>query len=112
VVGLLVDSRDLDEEPAAFVAFDWRLQHELTLLSGNPVYTLIFNGFAGFFDALALPYFVQAEAREASRGFYASLLNAARRGSGPQAYEVTAAAMRESVTLWRALGQQVLAGEA
>jgi len=39
---------DLTDTPEAYAAFDWKLHHRLTAASGNAIYTLILNGFAGF----------------------------------------------------------------
>ena len=32
-------------DPADYAGFDWQLHHLLTVRSGNPIYTLILNGF-------------------------------------------------------------------
>jgi GntR family negative regulator for fad regulon and positive regulator of fabA len=90
----------LEDEPDAFSAFDWRLHHSLTLLSGNPVYTLILNGFAGFYEQMARLYFAQPGARAVSRAFYADLLAAARAGDVEAAAAVVEAVMRRSIELW------------
>ena len=91
----------LEDTPQALAAFDWELHHRLTLASGNPVYTLILNGFAGFYVEMAARYFVAAEARAASRGFYRSLLAAAERGDAAAAERITREVMEESITFWQ-----------
>ncbi len=100
VVNCLSDCDSLDDAPEAFAAFDWKLHHTLTVASGNPVYTLILNGFAGFYEQMACLYFAQPEARASSRAFYAALLAAARKGNAAKAEQITRAVMQESITLW------------
>jgi GntR family negative regulator for fad regulon and positive regulator of fabA len=101
VIGFLEDYPSLADTAPAFAAFDWRLHHRLTVASGNPLYTLILNGFAGFYERKARFYFRSPEARDASREFYAALLHAARCGDGAAAEEVAREVMARSITLWR-----------
>lgn len=100
VAGCLADQANLDDAPQAFAAFDWKLHHTLTVASGNPVYTLILNGFAGFYQEMACLYFAQPQARASSRAFYADLLDAARRADADTAELITRSVMEESIRLW------------
>ena len=100
VVGCLADYALLDDTPDVFAAFDWTLHHTLTVASGNPVYTLILNGFVGFYEQMACLYFAQAAARSASRAFYAALLAAARQEDAMAAERITRSVMQESIDLW------------
>jgi GntR family negative regulator for fad regulon and positive regulator of fabA len=106
VIACLADHADLNDTPEAFATFDWTLHHALTLASGNPVYTLILNGFAGFYEEMACLYFANPEARAASRAFYAALLDAARRGDGDDAERVTRATMERSIHLWQQASEE------
>jgi GntR family transcriptional regulator, negative regulator for fad regulon and positive regulator of fabA len=101
IAGYLSAHVRLGETPQAFAAFDWGLHRALTLASGNPVYTWILNGFAGFYEDMARRYFARAEARASSRAFYASLLSAAQSADAAQAERVTRQVMRDSIELWR-----------
>jgi GntR family negative regulator for fad regulon and positive regulator of fabA len=101
----LVGQADLDDTAAAFAAFDWNLHHTLTVASGNPVYTLILNGFAGFYEDMARLYFAQPGARHASRGFYAALQAVAQQADAVEAEQITRSMMRESIALWRQAGE-------
>lgn len=101
VTNLLEEAVDLEDTPAAFAAFDWKLHHSLTVSSGNPVYTLILNGFAGFYETMACRYFAMPQARAASRAFYASLLEAARAGDAEGAEGLARKVMQDSISLWR-----------
>ncbi len=100
VLSVLVQAEALEDTPEAFAAYDWHLHRALALASGNPVFTLILNGFAGFYERMARRYFVSAEARRASRAFYASLRRAALRGDGVAVQRITRRAMRRSLILW------------
>jgi GntR family negative regulator for fad regulon and positive regulator of fabA len=101
VVAHLADHTRLDDTPEAFAAFDWTLHRTLTVVSGNPVYTLILNGFAGFYQQMACHYFARPEARASSQAFYAALLDAARRRDADEAERITRAVMQDSITLWQ-----------
>ncbi|MGQ9682270.1 MAG: fatty acid metabolism transcriptional regulator FadR [Anaerolineae bacterium] len=96
----------LDDTPAAFASYDWALHHILTVASGNPVYTLILNGFAGFYERLARHYYAQSEARHASFAYYAALLPLARSGEAADAERLSREVMQASISLWeRAQGR-------
>jgi GntR family negative regulator for fad regulon and positive regulator of fabA len=111
VIALLADHVQVSHTPASYAAYDWRVHHTLTVASGNPVYTLILNGFAGFYEEMARQYFALAEARAASQRFYAELGEAAHQGDARRAEETTRAMMAESIVLWhRACGVDTVAG--
>jgi GntR family negative regulator for fad regulon and positive regulator of fabA len=101
VAACLAKQATLDDAPPAFAAFDWTLHHTLTVASGNPVYTLILNGFAGFYEEMACLYFARPEARASSRAFYAALLDAARCADAAAAEQITRTVMEESIRLWK-----------
>jgi GntR family negative regulator for fad regulon and positive regulator of fabA len=103
VVALLDGYIDLEDSAERYATADWELHRALTLASGNPVFTLILNGFADFYVQMARLYFAQPQARAASRAWYAGLLAAARSGDADAAEQDTRRAMQESVELWRAL---------
>jgi len=100
VTACLADQASLDDAPEAFAAFDWTLHHTLTVASGNPVYTLILNGFVGFYEEMACLYFARPEARASSLAFYAALLDAAQRADADAAELITRSVMEESIQLW------------
>jgi GntR family negative regulator for fad regulon and positive regulator of fabA len=101
VVECLAGRGELNDAPAAFAAFDWELHYTLTTESGNPVYTLILNGFAGFYEEMACLYFARPEARRSSRVFYETLQAAALKADGAEAERITREVMRQSIELWR-----------
>lgn len=91
---------DLEDTPASFAHTDWLLHHRLTVLSTNPVYTLMLNGFAGFYEDMARIYFSLPESRASSRQFYADLREAAARGDAETARAIADRVMQHSITLW------------
>lgn len=101
MAALLARHSALEDTPQALAAYDWDLHHRLTLASGNPVYTLILNGFADFYVEMAARYFVAPEARAASRAFYRALLAAARQADPPAAERITREVMEESIAFWQ-----------
>jgi GntR family negative regulator for fad regulon and positive regulator of fabA len=104
VAGYLADYDSLEDEAEALAAFDWGLHHSLTVASGNPVYTLILNGFGGFYEEMACLYFARTRARAASRAYYAGLLELARQGDAGGAEALTRQVMEESIALWQRAG--------
>lgn len=86
-----------------YAEFDWALHGALAEASGNPVFTLILNGFGGIYRQLARRYFAAPAARLASRRFYAALERAVRSGRAGRAERVTRSAMQHSLARWAAL---------
>ncbi len=96
----LEQTADLADTADAYADADWALHYRLTLASGNPVFTLILNGFRTLYPALGRDYFSQAAARTASAAFYAALLDCARHGDAISAESLVRHVMKESLALW------------
>ena len=92
---------DLPDTPAAFARADWELHQRLTINSGNPIFTLIFNGFQDLYPALGQLYFATVKTRARSRRFYADLLAAAQANDSTGAARIMLAVMDDSVKLWK-----------
>jgi GntR family negative regulator for fad regulon and positive regulator of fabA len=105
VAEALENYADLPDEAASFASYDWQLHRRLTCLSGNPIFTLILNGFAELYPPMAERYFQARAARASSRAFYAGLLAAAIAEDAETAEAITRRVMAASLALWRA-GQQ------
>ncbi len=101
-VAAFLSAADALATPADYARFDWQLHHLLTVRSGNPIYTLILNGFRGFYEDIARRYFAAPEARRLSDGFYADLRAAARAADAGAAETLTRAVMRQSIITWAA----------
>lgn len=99
LVAFLAGAAALDS-PADYAHFDWQLHHWLTVHSGNPIYTLILNGFRGFYEDIARRYFAAPPARRLSAAFYAELRAAALAGDADGAEQLTRQVMRDSQTTW------------
>lgn len=100
VAALYQQAQTLPDTAQAFAAFDWHMHRELTIASGNPVYTLIMNGFSGFYEQMALRYFGPAANRARSRTFYAQMLDAAERRAVTEIRPLVTQMMTESITRW------------
>jgi len=103
---------DLPDTPEAFAQADWDLHYRLTVESGNPIFTLILNGFKELYPAMGQVYFASAKARARSRQFYADLRHAAQARDGARAERVTRAVMADSVKLWKTSSQRTGGGKA
>lgn len=101
IAELLGEHQSLPDEARAYAAFDWSLHHALTVASGNPVFTLVLNAFAGFYEEMAVLYFRPADARGASKEFYQALLTAAQVRDGGAAERITRRVMEESIARWQ-----------
>lgn len=102
VAEILADYAMLDDTPQVFAAADWDLHRHLTINSGNPVFTLILNGFSDLYRSMAWVYFSLIETRARSRIFYQDLRGAALKKDPDVAERVTRQMMIESLDLWQA----------
>jgi GntR family negative regulator for fad regulon and positive regulator of fabA len=100
VADFLAPAADLADEPAAYARFDWLLHHTLTVCSGNPIYTLILNGFKGFYESVARQYFEPAATRAASAAFYRELRLIALAGDSDAAEALCRRVMQASIRAW------------
>ncbi|HEX9090536.1 MAG TPA: fatty acid metabolism transcriptional regulator FadR [Anaerolineales bacterium] len=100
VAEFLQDSNSLNDLPEEYASFDWHLHCTLTIASGNPIFTLILNGFAGFYEQMAAGYFRQAKARQVSLDFYQALRQAVTQNDAGLAEKITREVMQQSILLW------------
>jgi GntR family negative regulator for fad regulon and positive regulator of fabA len=96
----LKNYHNLQDCPEKYANFDWHLHQTLTIASGNPIFTLILNGFAGFYEQMACIYFNNSTARRASLDFYKSLWECALHHDFINAEYVTRSMMSQSIVLW------------
>jgi GntR family negative regulator for fad regulon and positive regulator of fabA len=99
----LEDYQTLTDTPDTFAQADWELHHYLTVESGNPVFTLILNGFKDLYPHMGSLYFTPPKARARSRRFYADLLAAAQARDPDEAKRITTEVMQDSLDLWKSL---------
>lgn len=84
-----------------FARFDWEFHHKLTVLSENPIYPLILNGFKPLYQRLAVDYFCREEERELSMYFYEELAAASENHDPEHAERATLEVMQESMRLMK-----------
>jgi GntR family negative regulator for fad regulon and positive regulator of fabA len=100
VLNYLKGQKDLADDAAAFVEFDMNLHILCTQLSGNPVFTLIFNGFSDLYRSMGALYFTVPASRASSRNYYAALTEAASSNDHDRVEIVVRTIMQESISLW------------
>lgn len=91
----------LNDSADNFAMFDWQLHRKLTILSGNPVYTLFINSVRALYAVLGKAYYSFSETRMHSMKFYQELLICAERGDGRAAEALIDRVMKESSDLWQ-----------
>lgn len=101
IVNLLEPYIDLPDTPEAYAQTDQELHHQLTLLSGNPIFTLIYNGFRQLSYQAGLQYFANSQARSYSRDYYQGLLEDARQKDAESAARRTVKVMQQSILFWQ-----------
>lgn len=101
VVRLLRGRGKLGDSPESISQFDWSMQHQLTILSENPVFMMIMNGFKDLFLNLAPYYFSNPSALQRSLDYYNHLADAAKKKDVARAKILTEEIMQESVLFWQ-----------
>ncbi len=110
ILSLLEASPGENGASDAFSLFDWRLHHQLTICSGNPVFTLILNGFQDLYTEMGKLYFSIPETRVSSIRFYEGLLECARTSDANRAFTLTAEVMEASLVFWKQIQQHPAGG--
>jgi GntR family negative regulator for fad regulon and positive regulator of fabA len=100
VVRLLESMQKIPDTAEDFARVDLELHYHLTILSNNPVFTLILNGFGELYQSMGVIYFSSSQARDHSRSFYKKLLSAVLSNDAYLAAEVTRRVMQDSLDLW------------
>jgi len=112
LISYLLYASNIPDEADEFVNADWELHNLLSRQSGNPIYTMILNGFEEIYLTLGSRYFLFEEGRSASRKFYLELLYAADNQNPEIAEIVTKNAMTGSIELWQTLiGRTMIDGK-
>jgi len=100
LIPLLEELTNLPDNASAYASADWDLHYQLTVCSGNPIFTLILNGFKELYPVVGKVYFQSHQARSRSKQFYQDLLVCARTGDAQGAHAVTDQVMRDSLEIW------------
>jgi GntR family negative regulator for fad regulon and positive regulator of fabA len=101
IISFLERAPQLHDDPKIFSEFDFLLHQKLTQISGNPIFTLILNGFKELFTQKAVIYFQNENARAHSISFYHDLKIALLNNQPQVALEITEKIMDESILLWK-----------
>jgi GntR family negative regulator for fad regulon and positive regulator of fabA len=101
IINFLENPPKQDDSPQNFSDFDFRLHQKLTQNSGNPIFTLILNGFKDLFTQKAIIYFENEKAKAHSISFYNELKIALRNNQPNKVLEITEKIMNESISFWK-----------
>jgi len=101
VIRMLSESPGPDDNPDTYAAFDWQFHYQLTILSCNPIYTLILNGFSDLYPPMACMYFQMLPARQHSYAFYQAIRQAAQDHDSNLAAQITLQVMADSHSFWQ-----------
>ncbi len=102
VIHLLEQYQNMEDSAEIFSSKDLDLHIRLTILSGNPIFTLILNGFRELYIESGQAYFSNPQARDHSRSFYKKLYAAVLSNDVFSAESVTHRVMQDSLDLWKA----------
>jgi len=80
LVATLSEIENLPDNADAYIEYDWKFLHTVTLNSGNPVYTLVLNGFKKLYIRVGRYYFGRIEARKLAKTFFLSLIPLIKQG--------------------------------
>jgi GntR family negative regulator for fad regulon and positive regulator of fabA len=94
-----------EDNPNVFSEYDFNLHILLTQYSGNPVFTLILNGFRDLIIEKSKVYFAIADTRLHSLAFYLSLLQAAVDNNPNEAMLIANKVMSESMNVFSSLSE-------
>lgn len=73
VLDTLSEVSDLGDDAESYINFDWKFLHNVTRATGNPVYTLVLNGFKKLYIRVGRYYFGRSEARKMAKAFFMGL---------------------------------------
>ncbi len=83
-----------------YIAYDWQFHHLATRTSGNPIYTLMLNGFEAIYYKIGRFYFGWEQTRKLAHKYYKDLAQAIRDENADQAIEILWKYGHESGELW------------
>lgn len=99
---------DIEDTGEAFARFDYQLNKELVVASGNSIYLLILNGFSRLYSRIGSLYFAHPTGREISRTYYQSLIELAKENKFDESILAVRKYGIDSGLLWSELKDDVL----
>lgn len=107
-IELIKAYENVEDNGEAFAEFDYKLNKELVVASGNSIYLLILNGFKGLYSRLGALYFSHPKGREISRVYYQKLIELASENKFDESVFAVRKYGSESGKLWLELKDDVL----
>lgn len=92
---------NIEDTAQAYIDFDWRAQHQCVVLSANPVYILMLNGFKNIYYRVGLFYFELPQARQLAKDYYLKLKQIVLTGDVARLNEAIWKYGRETGQLWK-----------
>ena len=99
---------DVEDSGEAFAQFDYQLNKELVIASGNSIYLLILNGLSGLYSRIGNLYFAHTKGREISITYYKKLIELAKEEKFDEAIFAVRQNGIDSGQLWSELKDEVL----
>ena len=97
----LVKSEGLPDTPDSYADYDWNLQLNMAMFSGNPFFRIILNDFDFMYRKWGQRYFRISQARLLSAKFYAELLGLVRKKDGIGVETRVRLVMNDVMALWK-----------
>ena len=107
-IELISAYKEVADTGEAFAEFDYNLNKELVVASGNSIYLLILNGFKGLYSRIGSLYFSHPKGREITKNFYEKLIVLAKENRFDDAVFAVRKYGIESGKLWVELKDDVL----
>ncbi len=97
---VLKELDDVSNDADGYINFDWHFHHTATRASGNPIYTLMLNGFEAIYYKLGRFYFGWEQTRKLAHQYYKDLEVAIGKGDADQVVKILWDYGHESGELW------------
>ncbi|MBD3653556.1 fatty acid metabolism transcriptional regulator FadR [Kangiella sp.] len=97
---VLKELDDVSNDADGYINFDWHFHHTATRASGNPIYTLMLNGFEAIYYKLGRFYFGWEQTRKLAYQYYKDLEVAIGKGDADQVVKILWDYGHESGELW------------
>ena len=101
VIQFLNFKPEISDSPEIYSEYDFNLHLKLTQASGNPIFTLILNGFKELFTQKAIIYFHDERARLYSFNFYKELQTAFMDQKTEDVFDLAEKVMKDSISFWK-----------
>lgn len=100
LLDVLKELDDVENDTDGYIDFDWHFHHTATRASGNPIYTLMLNGFEAIYYKLGRFYFGWEQTRKLAYQYYKDLEDAITKGDADQVVKILWDYGHESGELW------------